>query len=78
MNALQLFPLSVINFLMYFRNFIGHFLPVLLFGCFFFFFFKESRWNRGAGRCVDIVTLISAENHFLIKSLCYFLDSVSQ
>lgn len=35
MNALQLFPLSVINFLMYFRNFIGHFLPLLLFGCFF-------------------------------------------
>ena len=41
MNALQLFPLSVINFLMYFRNFIGHFLPVLLFGCFFFFFSKR-------------------------------------
>lgn len=46
---------------------------------FWVLFQRENRWNRGAGRCIDIVTLISAENHFLIKSLCYFLlDSVSQ
>ena len=44
----------------------------------FWVLFSKSRWNRVAGRCIDIVTLISAENHFLIKSLRYFLDSVSQ
>ena len=36
MNALQLFPLSVINFLMptYFRNFIGHLFPCCFLGAF--------------------------------------------
>lgn len=34
MNALQLFPLSVINFLMYFGNFIGHLFPCCFSGAF--------------------------------------------
>lgn len=65
MNALQLFPLSAINFLMRrcFGDFTGHFLPpAVFFGC----IFKESRWERGAGRLTDVVALFSAESPFAI------------
>lgn len=47
---------------MYFRNFIGHFLPLLL----FVYIFKKGRWEREAERFIGIVALISAENHFSI------------
>lgn len=57
MNALQLFPLSVINFLMYFRNFIGHFLRAA-----FWVLFSKRIDEIGAGRCIDIVTLIFTES----------------